>query len=167
MAKQLLLMRHAKSSHDNPGLSDFDRPLNPRGTSDVPKMAAWLSQNNLTPDIIISSSAMRAETTAKSLADHLDSSEITTEVTEDLYLAPGSIYLEFLARLSEQYSRPMFVGHNPGMENLVQQLGGSNEVMPTCAVAVFEVSSGNWKEIAEDASKFQLGKVLRPKQLFS
>lgn len=159
-------MRHAKSSHDSPALSDFERPLNTRGKEDVPKMAAWLNENNLVPDIIISSSAMRAKTTAETLAQHLEPSEIAPELIEDLYLAPASIYLEILGRLSDQYSRPMFVGHNPGMENLVEQLGNSYEVMPTCAVAVFDVSDSNWKTTAADSSKFELNKVLRPKQIF-
>jgi len=167
LAKQLLLMRHAKSSHDDSSLSDFDRPLNKRGIADVPKMAGWLNEHDLVPDIIISSSAARAKATAKSLAENLGAATSEIEFHEDLYLAPPMNYREIMSRLSAQFERPIFIGHNPGMEELVQTLGGKYQVMPTSAIAVFDVDTHDWSTTASDVSAIRLTSVYRPKEIFT
>ena len=159
-------MRHAKSSHDDSSLSDFDRPLNKRGISDVPKMAGWLKEHHLVPDIVISSSAARAKATAKSLAENLGAATSEIDFHEDLYLAPPMNYREIMSRLSAEYERPVFIGHNPGMEDLVQGLGGKYQVMPTSAIAVFDVATEDWSSTASDVSAFTLKAVYRPKEIF-
>ena len=122
MPKELLIMRHAKSSWDDDSMSDHERPLNKRGLRDAPRMARFLIGQNLVPDLIVSSDANRAKSTAALMAEHLNMAELIVEFTEDFYLAPPDIYVEFAQRLADQFNRPMFVGHNPGMEHLVNSL---------------------------------------------
>lgn len=165
MPKELLIMRHAKSSWDDDSMTDHERPLNPRGLRDAPRMAQFLNANKLVPDLIVSSDANRARSTANLISEHLNADQLQVEVIEDFYLAAPDVYLEYAQRLSDQYERPMFVGHNPGMEGLVNSLaGGQWENMPTAAVAhaVFEFDM--WNEFTADAAIRSLD-VYRPKQV--
>ena len=165
MPKELLIMRHAKSSWDDESLSDHERPLNKRGLRDAPRMAQFLVANNLAPDLIVSSTANRANSTARLVAENLNMGDLVVEVTEDFYLAPPDIYVEYAQRLADQFKRPMFVGHNPGMEYLVSSLASQKwESMPTAAIAhvVFEFDS--WNELTDRAA-VQSVNVFRPKQI--
>ena len=164
MSNQLLIMRHAKSSWDDRSLRDHDRPLNDRGRRDAPRMAEWLNEQGLAPDIILTSSANRAQTTATLIVEHLKG-VVDVEIVEEFYLAAPATYLEVLANLPDNISRPMVVGHNPGLEDLVQTLGGDDEVMPTAAIAYFENIGENWKRIADQLGNYPLHSVWRPKEI--
>ena len=165
VSKQILIMRHAKSSWDDESLSDHDRPLNKRGKKDAPRMAVFLNELDLIPDIILSSSANRARATALTVAEHLNAPSVEVEIVEDLYLAPPGIYLEHLERMADQFNRPMFVGHNPGIESVVHQLSGQWHGMPTAAVACFTVKIGIWSELSENSESIELDNVWRPKEI--
>lgn len=165
MTKELLIMRHAKSSWDDDSLSDHQRPLNRRGRKDAPRMALFLVGQNLVPDLIVSSDANRARSTAELVAENLNVSDIAVEFVEDFYLAPPDIYIEYAWRLADQFNRPLFVGHNPGMEHLVNGLSqGAWESMPTAAIAHCVFDFDTWTEFTNTASVRSVS-VYRPKQL--
>ena len=99
MTKTLIIMRHAKSSWDDPDLADYDRPLNERGLRDAPRMAQWLSDAELIPDQVITSAACRASQTASIVANELALESDILE-TRDLYLSGYDTYLEQVSYLS-------------------------------------------------------------------
>lgn len=144
--KTLLILRHAKSSWDNPQLSDFDRPLNKRGKRDAPRMGKHLRQQGLIPDRILTSSAKRARKTATKVAKACGYTKKIKRL-ESFYLAPPGVYLEKLQALPNKFERVMVVGHNPTMEQLVRHLSGQIKSMPTAALAHFELSIQNWEEL--------------------
>ena len=149
--KTLLILRHAKSSWSNQNLSDFERPLNERGRHDAPRMGRWIKHQNLTPELIISSAAERALTTAElvALASGYDDE---LKVTRQFYLASPGAYIGALRRLPDGYTRVMVVGHNPGMEDLVEALTGQSTGMPTAAVACIELPITSWAALTDDES---------------
>ncbi len=162
--KTLLIMRHAKSDWDNSKLSDHARPLNKRGKQDAPQMGKLLKKEELTPDLIITSTAERALATAELVALACDyDSELVT--TSRFYHADPATYLEVLQGLDDQYKRVMIVGHNPGMEELVADLTGQGEHFTTANIAHVELPITSWSQLNEDAP----GKLLhlwRPKEVY-
>lgn len=145
--KTLLILRHAKSDWSNSQLSDHDRPLNDRGKYDAPRMGAWLEQQNIVPELIISSTAERALTTAEMVAQACDfAGELRT--TRDFYLAGPPAYIETLNGLSDGYERVMIVGHNPGMEELLSLLTDQDRPLTTANVAVVELPITSWGELS-------------------
>lgn len=161
--KILFILRHAKSDWGNSRLADHDRPLNERGKYDAPRMGAWLRQQQMVPELIISSTAERALTTAEMVAL---ASEFEGELrtTKALYLAGPPGYIEVLNAVEDSFSRVMVVGHNPGMEELVSLLTDRERPMSTANVAVVELPIESWGEL----SLFSNGRLLhhwQPKDL--
>lgn len=144
--KTLLILRHAKSAWGNSQLSDHDRPLNGRGQYDAPRMGAWLKQKNMVPELIISSTAERALTTAELVAQACEF-EGELRPTRDFYLAGPPDYIKTLNELPDSYERVMIVGHNPGMEELVALLTDKDRPMTTANVAVVELPIASWREL--------------------
>lgn len=162
--KQLILIRHAKSSWDDLRQPDHDRPLNERGKRDAPVMATWLSSQIESPDFAIISTAVRARDTAENFVNVFDIPQESIVRTRDVYGAG-------LEELTDQISwlppasaeRVMVIGHNPTMTLAADMYaGGGIDNMPTCAVAVIEFPKADtWKDLGE-------GKLLhfkRPKDL--
>jgi phosphohistidine phosphatase len=116
--KTLLVMRHAKSSWDDSGLADHDRPLNARGKRDAPLMGRWLLQEDLVPEEIITSTAKRALATAEAVAG---ASDFENEIKVDrfYYHADAEMYTEGVKDLPDEIQLAMIIGHNPGLEDLV------------------------------------------------
>ena len=161
--KIVLILRHAKSSWQNASLSDHDRPLNKRGQQDAPRMGQLLQQHGLTPDLIISSTAERAMTTAELVA--LSSGyEAEITYTHQLYLAAPEAYLACLRQVDDGNNAVMLVGHNPGIEELVALFSGQYERMPTGALAYMELSLTTWADLRPDTPA-RLVTVWRPKEL--
>ena len=161
--KTLLILRHAKSDWSNSQLSDHDRPLNGRGQYDAPRMGAWLQQQEMVPELIISSTAERALTTAEMVALACDfTGELRT--TQKFYLAGPPTYVEILNDLPDSYERVMVVGHNPGMEELVSLLTDKDRRMTTANVAVVELPIESWAELTV-FSDGRLKHHWRPKEL--
>lgn len=149
--KTLLVLRHAKSSWSNQNMSDFERPLNGRGRQDAPRMGRWIKQQDMTPELIVTSAAERALTTAELVA--LDSGyDAELRVTRQFYLASPGAYIAALRTLDDSYTRVMVVGHNPGMEDLVEALTGLATGMPTAAVACIELPITSWAALKPDES---------------
>jgi phosphohistidine phosphatase len=150
--KTLLVLRHAKSSWKYTHLADFDRPLNKRGKRDAPRMGALLKQEEIVPDLIISSSAERALATAESVALACDyDSEIQT--TRQLYHAWPEAYIEVLNSVPNDHQRVMVVGHNPGIESVVEELTGGWIRMPTAALVHISLDIDDWSELDLDSTQ--------------
>ena len=144
--KSLLILRHAKSSWNKPGLDDHDRPLNKRGKRDAPRMGRLLASRGLIPDVILSSTALRARTTAEEVARHCGF-EGKVQTTSRLYLAGPAEYVAALSRLSGNPRTVMVVGHNPGLAELVHLLSGEPQRMPTAALAHIALDIDRWSEV--------------------
>jgi phosphohistidine phosphatase len=156
-------MRHAKSSWSDGRLSDHDRPLKKRGARDALKMGRMLSERGLEPDLIISSSAKRAMLTAEEVASVVGYDE-EIQVTRQFYLADPLTFIDWLGRSSDECDRIMIVGHNPGMEDLVEELTGVWERMPTAAVANIRLQVDSWSEL-EASGECELIDLWRPREL--
>ncbi len=161
--KTLLILRHAKSSWSNSALGDHERPLNSRGKSDAPRMGRLLKHEGLVPQLIISSSAKRALKTAE-LAAESAGYEAEIQVTRRLYHAGPENYYNVLRDVGDSVERVMVVGHNPGMEELVEELGGLYERMPTAALAQIELPIKSW-EAMDGEIDGRLVNFWRPKEL--
>jgi phosphohistidine phosphatase len=161
--KTLLLLRHAKSSWKHPELADHDRPLNKRGKRTAPVIGALLQEEDLVPDLMICSSAVRAHTTALLVAKACTyKGEI--EKTRKLYLADPQAYVDVLRQVPEKHGRVLLVGHNPGLEELIERLTGEAMAMPTAALACVELSLSRWRDF-DLKTECKLVNVWRPKEL--
>ncbi len=163
-SKKLLVMRHAKSSWTDAGIPDHDRPLNRRGKRDAVQMAQFLISQDIPIDRIAASTAVRADQTAKSIVKtvgHLRANQ--HESRAEFYLAAPRIYMTYLRSVDESISTLMMIGHNPGLESLVQNLHGRWENMPTAAIACFDLAAASWNKA--DPAMFRLDDVWRPKDI--
>jgi phosphohistidine phosphatase len=149
--KTLLILRHAKSSWANTYLGDHDRPLKKRGKRDAPRMGRLLREENLLPDLVISSSAKRALDTAEAAAA-ASGYDDQIVVTRDFYHADSESYTDKLRSLPNEVNRVLIVGHNPGMEELLVDLTGAHERMPTAALAQVSLPVENWSEVTLETS---------------
>lgn len=161
--KTLLIMRHAKSSWDDPHQNDHDRPLNKRGKRDAPRMGSLLREQELIPDLVLSSSALRARRTAELVIEG-SGYRGETRMRSDLYAAEAETYLSVLQQLSDEYQRVLLIGHNPGLENLLGLLCDVWERMPTAGLAVVSLSLESWKDLKAEPQGALL-RIWRPKDL--
>jgi phosphohistidine phosphatase len=161
--KTLLILRHGKSSWDNIYLSDYERPLNERGKRDAKRMGRLLRQMDLVPDLIITSSAERALATAERVAQAGDY-EGKIRPTRDLYHADPEELIAVLADLETAFERVLVVGHNPGLENLLEDLVDGWQRMPTAALAQVALPIEQWREL-DDATQGKLVNLWYPKEL--
>lgn len=144
----MFLVRHAKSSWDERGIDDFDRPLKSRGHADAPIMGRRLLNRHIRPDVILSSPANRAITTARYIARELNYS--TADIIEDklLYHATADEILEIIQEVSPNATCAILVGHNPGLTDSVLYLSGEGiENVPTCGVVEIEFPATAWNEV--------------------
>jgi len=144
--KLVLLLRHAKSSWKHPDLGDHDRPLNKRGKGDAPLMGRLLKREDLVPDIIISSTSLRARATAEAVAK-ASSYDGEIVLNKSLYAAGPEAYLGVIHALSDEYVRVLIVGHNPGLEELVELLTGEIHLLSTWSLAHVKFRVDKWSEI--------------------
>lgn len=167
-ATTLILMRHAKSSWEEDVAEDFDRPLAPRGHDDARRMGAWLQTHDHLPQLILSSPALRAKATAEIVARELRS-HAESEVMFDakIYMAELPTLCRILRRAEQQCL--LLVGHNPGMEQLVQYLVPTileqiphQKLMPTAAIYGVEFQDG-WTSVAAGRGRYLFHQ--RPKAL--
>ncbi|KZE95271.1 2,3-bisphosphoglycerate-dependent phosphoglycerate mutase [Agromyces sp. NDB4Y10] len=147
--KTLVLVRHAKSAWADPTLADHDRPLNDRGRRDAPEMGRRLRERGTSPDTILSSTAVRARTTAEALATALAVDPAAVVLDERLYGSSPETILDIVAELDDGLSTALVVAHDPGLSDLAFRLSAEIEHMPTCAVAEFKFSARSWAELAD------------------
>jgi phosphohistidine phosphatase len=163
--KTLFILRHAKSSWKEQDLPDHDRPLNKRGKSDAPLMGRLLKDEDLIPDLILSSTAVRAKKTAELVAKACKYKGKIV-LNRSLYGAEPAAYLKILEGLSDKHMAALVVGHSPSVEETVELLTDSLDViMPTCALAQISLPIQNWAELKKQKIKGKLLKVWRPKEL--
>jgi phosphohistidine phosphatase len=168
--RQLLLLRHAKSSWDDPSLGDHSRPLSRRGREAAVAMGAAMRELGLVPDVVLASSAQRAQETLAGLGPWEEMPII--EIMDALYLASATQLLKVLNGVAETVRSVLLLGHNPGLQELAVQLAGSArnahdarrmaEKFPTAALAEFAVS-GTWGALAPGGAR--LMRFLRPRDL--
>jgi len=146
--KTLYLIRHAKSSWKDPELHDRERPLNKRGHRNAADMPARLHDRIGSPELIISSPAKRALTTAQYFANELDYPAVNIRVDKALYFCGIEGYLRILKNVPKEARKIMLFGHNPDISELLDYLSPSEyEAMPTCAVAKLVIRDHTWRAL--------------------
>ncbi len=145
--KQLLIIRHAKSSWAIAGQDDFDRPLNDRGTKDAPIMAQRLIDKGVPIDAFISSPAKRALTTANFFADTYHAKAGSLQTIQKLYHAHPAIFYEVIAVIDDTVETAAIFSHNPGITAFVNELTKTKiDNMPTCGVFAIKAETDHWKD---------------------
>lgn len=148
--KELILVRHAKSSWKDATLSDHDRPLNKRGKRDAPEMGERLARSGCDPDLMVSSSAIRALETARSVAGKLGYPRESIAVEECLFHAGVAELLQVIRGVEDSVDGLMLFGHNPGLTDLANHIGPREILnMPTCAVLHLGLESASWTEVGK------------------
>lgn len=147
--RRLTLVRHAKSDWSLPGQPDWDRPINRRGQRDAPEMARRLRARKLKPDLVLSSPAVRALTTATIMARELKVAAAVVGQDERLYLASPTDLLAVIRDLGGHAPHLMIFGHNPGITDCANRLSGGEHMdnMPTCAVFTATFDIAEWSEL--------------------
>lgn len=150
--KKLYIIRHAKSGLKNSGLDDFERPLSKRGKKDAPFMGSMLKNRGVLPDIIISSPALRAKSTAQIVAKEIGFVK-SIVYNNDMYKASVEELYNIVTGISDKNHSAMLFGHNPELNMLVENLVNFNENIPTCGVLEIEFDCKKWSEISSENSK--------------
>lgn len=161
--KTLLLMRHAKSSWDKKDQDDRERPLSKRGKKNAPQMGELLKENRAIPEVILASAAVRARQTAELL---MEATDYRGDVCflNSLYLAEVEVCVQEVRRLPDRVNCALLLGHNPGLETLLQMTTGRVESLPTGAVAYLNLPIDSWDHFSVD-TQAELVHLWRPKDL--
>lgn len=155
--KHLILIRHAKSSWDEPALSDIDRPLNHRGKRDAPLMGGLLKARGLVPDRIVSSPAKRARKTAKLIAREIGYDAEAIDIRGSVYMQGVPALLTLVQGLSDGWERVYLIGHNPDLTDLLNALADESiDNVPTCGIAAIEFAVESWSHIMAGAGRLAL-----------
>jgi phosphohistidine phosphatase len=148
--KTLYLIRHAKSSRKDTSLDDFDRPLNKRGQHNAPFMAQLLQQLHVVPDLILSSPAVRAKTTAQTFA-HILKYTKEIEFHKALYLTSVNTFLSILRAIGNEHQTVLIFGHNPELTLLANTIGNCTiENIPTCGVVQLKLKVNSWNALSKN-----------------
>ncbi|HEX2138904.1 MAG TPA: histidine phosphatase family protein [Woeseiaceae bacterium] len=143
--KTLTILRHGKSGRNDVGLSDYERPLSPRGEADAPLMAERITDAGIRPSLIMSSPAARAWATAKLFARTISYPVEFLHREDRLYLASLDKLLEVMAEQDAAFNSIVLVGHNPGLTELANHLlPGVTESIPTCGIVSLNIETDTW-----------------------
>jgi len=166
MARHLLILRHAKSAWDTNAPTDFKRPLAKRGIRDAPRMGRRLRKQGLIPDYVVSSPAERARQTTVKVCKELGTKKKQIDWDKRIYAGSGRKLLKAVAKSPNKVRTVMLVGHNPGVDELLAYLCGSEskipkyaKPIPTAAVAHLEMPT-NWKNLKKGSAR--LVSIARP-----
>jgi phosphohistidine phosphatase len=143
--KTLFLIRHAKSSWDEPKLTDRQRPLAARGKRDARRLGKRLAKRYRRPDLMVSSPAVRALKTARLVNRKLDCQLIAVDAR--LYACKSSDLLRVIHQLDERHKRVMLFGHNPELSALARRFSDEIQHLPTCAAARFKFDTSSWTAV--------------------
>jgi len=150
MAKQLVIIRHGKSDWAEPGMSDFDRPLNHRGNKNAPEMAERISRKNLVPQLVVSSPAKRAITTAGHFSTVWNMPLSNIQQEPAIYEANVTALLMVVNQLDNLVERAAMVGHNPGLTDFINYLADAHIYnLPTAGVVVIDFPFDDWSMISQ------------------
>lgn len=155
--KYLYLIRHAKSSWDNPGLTDIKRPLSNRGKQDAPMMGKRLAAMGTKPDLLITSPAKRARKTAKKIAKKTGYPAHKIIIDNNLYLKGVINLLKTINEINEKYNTVFLFGHNPDFTSLANLLTHAQLYnIPTCGICCIAFDIGSWQFVKEGNGKLIL-----------
>ena len=153
--KTLIVVRHAKSSWDEPGLEDRERPLNEREKKDAPRMAKRFKEKGLEVDLFVTSPAKRALRTARCFAQEYDVKKKDIVLEEKLYGAAAETFYDVIAALMDKYDTVALFSHNPGITDFVNTLTNVHvDNMPTCAVFAVRADIDKWAQFKEADKSF-------------
>ena len=157
MTRRLILIRHAKSDWENPSIRDFDRPLNKRGSVNAPEMAKRMISQKINPELIVSSPALRALTTAKYFAKEWEIDFEMIQTDKNIYEADLKTLLNVVNHFDNQHNTIAMFGHNPGFTNFVNYLSDVNIYnMPTCSIVILEFPFEEWNLVSGSTAKVLL-----------
>lgn len=171
--KTLILLRHAKSSWDDPDLDDHDRPLNKRGRHTAPVIAAWLAERGHLPDRVVCSSSVRTQETVERMRDALRNLP-KAAIEPGLYHADPDRMLEIVRSQPDDAKTVMLVGHQPGLSAFARMLAGGKvrpgcsrafEHFPTAAAAILASEANRWADIAPRTARF--AEFAKPRELIA
>lgn len=161
--KTLLVMRHAKSDWGSPSGDDHERPLAARGVRAARRMGSFLADAGYIPQMVISSTAVRARTTAE-LAFEAGGWECPIVTMADFYASDPDRVLDVVRETEDDVERLLIAGHEPTWSTLVTWLiGGGRVRMPTAAVACLDLKHGRWIDLAP--ATCELRWLITPKAL--
>lgn len=148
--KTLFLVRHAKSSWDDPFQEDFDRPLNKRGKRDAPRMGKRLKEKDIHPGLLLSSPAERALSTCMIIAGKIGYSALNIQTDPALYHASEDKLLSIVHRFTDANDEVMIFAHNPGLTDFANRLSREpvTNNIPTCGIVAIRFSVDSWKSVA-------------------
>ena len=142
--KKLLLLRHGKSSWDNPDLADQERPLTNRGKEGASIIGKFLKKENLIPDLIISSTAKRANKTADIISKKSGYDKKIFQ-SEALYNGSSEDYTNIIHEIADKNKTILLVGHNPAIEEVIERITAEKKIMKTCSLAHIDLCIDSWK----------------------
>ena len=158
MSRELFVLRHCKSDWDNAIRQDEFRPLSPRGEKNAELLSNWMSGESLSPELVLCSTAVRARQTLELVNKSLQIPENRIQFLAGLYLASLKTLLQFLSEVDISYKSVLIVGHNPGLDYLVENISrnkpprtGSGKLMTTGCLAHFECSD-NWQTLTHNGN---------------
>ena len=153
--KALLLIRHAKSSWDNPVQNDFDRPLNARGLKDAPMMAQRLLDRKVKIDGFFSSPAVRAKQTCSLFMEAFKVDESKIHLLSQLYLAVPDVFMQTIVNIPDLVSCAAIFSHNDGITEFANTLTNTHvDNMPTCSVFAVKADIETWKDFTKAKKEF-------------
>ncbi|MFT4204045.1 MAG: histidine phosphatase family protein [Chitinophagaceae bacterium] len=153
--KELILVRHAKSSWENPELKDFDRPLNERGKNDVITMSDRLFGRGVHPDLMITSPAKRTMATAKIFAKTFKMKANAIVQIPELYQAPPSEFYRVVKTIDNQYNCAVLFTHNTGLTDFANELTNVHvDNVPTCGIFAVKIDTDHWKNFSKSPKSF-------------
>ncbi len=160
--RTLLILRHAKAVHEHP-VSDKERELTGKGRKAAHAMGELAREHGAVPERVLCSTATRAKETFLSFAEGC-AYDGAVEFLDELYLAPAATYVDAARRRGGDCERLMVIGHNPGLEALVDELTGASEALATAALAVCELAIADWASLGPK-SRGRLKALWRPKEM--
>lgn len=153
--KTLIIVRHAKSSWDNIGQDDKERPLNDRGKKDAPEMAKRLKEKGIKVAAFVSSPAKRARRTARYFAEVYGFGKKEIVLADELYEATPANFYNVVEGLKDSWDTVAIFSHNPGITSFVNSLTNVHvDNMPTCGVFAIAISTDKWNDFKDSNKQF-------------
>ena len=160
--KNLIIVRHCKSSWKDPSLSDFDRPLNKRGNIDGELMSNYLREKEKKIDKLILSTSIRTRLTSKYFIEKIHFNSIS--YLDELYHASYSEIIKIISKIENNFNNIMVIGHNPGLTELINYFTDMRIYnIPTTGIIKVEFKEAKWSKITENKGKIVYKKF--PKEL--
>ena len=168
--KRLTVLRHAKSSWEQPNADDFDRPLNERGWKAARRVGRELRHRKMSFDLCFASPAARVRETLDGLAQGYGDFDFPVRFERQVYMATVASLLQLAQDIDSAAKAPLIVGHNPGLHGLVLALTSGSKLrnrieakFPTAALAVIHLPVDRWREVKEGGG--ELAELILPKEL--